>query len=231
MWRARIWIAALACATVSLCGCDWLVPPPDAKAVAAAQDAVYAAVVRDMVPPTHTRSRVSELVFSKSVWTGATASGDVRECEKRSGAYVPLSPPPYNTLADKIYRLINRDHYDDFVRADTVESFLHGYCTEGPLSESFHTDLPRHFIGPDAKIYMMDTLPIKGKGWRSLKDLFPGASGVISLSHVGFDRQLDQAIVFAAFNCGLLCATGWTYALAKVHGRWKVIGKRVVWVS
>lgn len=237
MWRPRTRIAVVGCVTLAaifLCGCDWLVPAPDAKAVAAAQDAVYVAVVRDMLAGGGTPSEARELVFSDRVSTAATviAGPGARSCEEQAQLDLrnPLSPPPYNTIADKLYRLFTRGYDDYFVQADTVQDFLKAYCTPGPLSESFHTGLPQHFIAPDAKIYL-GFVPIKKNGWKSFKQLFPGATGIISFSHAGFDRKLDQAIVFASFVCGGFCAGGTIYVLRKVRGRWKVVSARVVWES
>lgn len=235
MWRKPIRTAAVACVVLGtnvLCGCFLLTPRPDAKAVADAQDAVYEAVVRNMVTPAEMRSGASELVFNNRVLTPIMAGSGTTSCEEqaRRDLHMMQSPPPYNKLADKLYRLITRGYDDYFVRADAMQDFLKEYCTAGPLSESFHTDLPRHFIDPDAKIYM-DLVPVDKHGWKSFNQLFPGATGIISFSHPGFDRKLDQAIVFAAFVCGGLCGGGTVYVLRKVHGRWKVVSTAVVWVS
>lgn len=236
MWSKRIRLAAIGCATVAairLCGCFLPAPRPDAKAVSAAQDEVYEAVVRNMVSPADVRSGVSELVFSNRVSTPIVASPDVKSCEEQAqfDLHDTLSPPPYNTLADKLYRLFTRGYDDYFVRADTIQDFQKAYCKPGPLSQSFQTELPRHFISPEAKIYLADMVPINKNGRKSFKQLFPGATGIISFSHVGFDWKLDHAMVFTAVFCGDLCGGGTLYVLRKMHGRWRVVSSGLVWES
>jgi hypothetical protein len=58
--------------------------------------------------------------------------------------------------------------------------------------------------------------------------LFPGAPGLISFSHVGFDSTLREATVSTAFVCGRLCGTGSRYVLKKIRGHWEVVNKWVV---
>lgn len=234
MWSERIRIAAVGCATVAairLCGCFLPAARVDAKAVRAAQDEVYEAVVRNMVSPADVRSGVSELVFSDRVSIPPIVSADVRSCEEQAQVDLHISPPAYNTLVDKLYRLFTRGYDDYFVRADTIQDFKKAYCKPGPLPQSFHTDLPRHFIAHEAKIYMADLVPINKNGWKPFKQLFPRATGIISFSHVGFDWTLDQAMVFTAVVCGDLCGGGTVYVLRKIHGRWRVVSSGLIWES
>jgi hypothetical protein len=203
----------------------------DDKTVAAVADEVYEAVVRDMVAPTQGQSNLSQLVFDDTVLTDLTAGLDIKSCKEgvRKRLLLESNTPPFNSLADKIYRALTRSQDDGLLRADTIQDFLDKSCTVGRLSETFHTDLPQTFI--PAESVHFDSWPIEKGRATSFELLFPGASGIISFSHVGFDSTLDEAIVSTVFVCGPLCGTSWRCILKKEMGRWEVTNKLILWVS
>jgi hypothetical protein len=234
MQRIRVATAlSIAVAIVLLC---WLyLPKPrhDAKAVGAAGDKVYEAVVRDMFGTAHGQGQVKQLVFDEAVVIGLdVVSGPVpASCKQNVVSSLRLhhDNPQFNSLADKIYRLITRGGEDYSVRVGTIQDFAERSCTSGRLSQTFHTDLPRTFIADDSVYF--DGWPTRNKNTKSFERSFPGASGIISFSHVGFDASLDEAIVSTSFVCGALCGTGKVYILKKRWGRWRVVNQWIVWVS
>jgi hypothetical protein len=127
------------------------------------------------------------------------------------------------------YRVLTRSADDRSLRADAIQDFLEKSRTVGRLPQTFHTDLPRTFI--EAESVRFNFWPIEKNGPKSFEQLFPGASGIISFSHVGFDSTLHEAIVSTSFVCGVLCGTGSRYVLRKKSGRWEVVNKLIVWVS
>lgn len=197
----------------------------------AAEDKVYEAVVRDMVTPTHAQANMNQLVFNETVLTDLTTGEDIKGCKESVGKQARMQDdtPPYNSLADKIYRVLSRRWHDDSPRADTIQDFVQKSCTEGPLSRTFLTDFPRVFINPNSISF--DIAPIDRKGRNDFQQTFPGASGIISLSHVGFDFSLREAIISTSFVCGILCGTRRLYILRKKWGRWEVISNPIVWAS
>ena len=202
------------------------------QAVTSAENEVYEAVVRDMVTPTAGRASVGQLVFDDKVLTDLTSGADMKSCEESVRKRLRLQnyTPPSNSLADKVYRVLTGGWWDaGSVRADTIQDFLEKSCTDGHLSATFHTDLPRTFIAAGS-VQFGDLISEKN-GPPNFKQLFPGAAGIISFSRVGFDSTLHEAIVSSSFECGLLCGTGWQYTLRKKRGRWEVAGKWIVWVS
>jgi hypothetical protein len=204
---------------------------PSESEVSATQDKVYEAVVRDMITPSDGRVRVTQLVFGEMVLTPFWEEGDTSQCEARARKQMWLENGklPYDSIADRVYRLLTRDSYDDALQPDTIQNFVMSFCTPGQLSHTFHTDLPRTFIG-DERIDFGDGLVLLQKGQPPARQ-FPGASGIISFSRVGFDSRLDEAIVATSFVCGGLCGSGNRYVLRKRHGRWEVVNKWGVWVS
>jgi hypothetical protein len=89
--------------------------------------------------------------------------------------------------------------------------------------------LPRSFIDPE-KVYFNDSVVGKNEQ-KSFEQLFPGAGGIISFSHVGFNSRMDEAIVATGFVCGDLCGAGYRYILRKKSGRWEIVNGLMVSVS
>jgi hypothetical protein len=234
--RIRGWIliaACLAVAAVAYCTIHLRSrAPASPQAVASAEDEVYEAVVRDMVAPIDGQAHISQLVFNDTVLTDRTTGEDKRSCQEsvRKQRFLEGSTPPYNSLLDKIYRVLTGGWWDTgSLRADTIQDFSQKSCTVGRLSTTFHTDFPRVFINPDSVFF--DIVPINKNGVTDFRQTFPGASGIISFSNVGFDSTLHEAIVSVSFVCGGLCGSGYRYVLKKKRGRWGVVSKLMIWVS
>lgn len=206
-------------------------PQPDKGALSLAENEIYEAVVRDMVTPANGQPVISQLVFDDRVLTELRSGADIRSCKEiaRKDLSLENAKLPYDSLADKVYRVFAPTAYDDSLRADTIQDFLEKSCTVGPLSQTFHTGLPRTFVAAES-VHFRDW-PIEENGKLPFEQLFPGASGIISFSHVGFDSALHEAIVATSFVCGGLCGTGSRYVLRKKRGRWEVVNKWVSWVS
>lgn len=184
------------------------------EAVVRAEDEVYEAVVRDLATPSKEQSksepRITRLVFSDALDTYLCPGVDKKHC--------------INGVRQRL-----RSVGAGAIGAETIEDFIERSQTAGPTSRTFHTDLPRDFIAPD-KIYF-DFEPIEKRDAKQFDQLFSGASGIISFSHVGFDSRLNEAIVSVSFVCGGLCGTGHRYILRRKWGRWEVVNKWIVWVS
>ena len=232
--RRHVCIGAVAfamSATMLLFSCSSRRSAPSDKDIAEAEIEIYEAAVRYMVTPVHGQPRISQLVFDDLLQTELEPGGDIESCKKRTGKDLSLeiAPPVYNSLADKAYRFFTRSELDVALHADTIRNFLERSCTPGSLSQTFHTDLPRKFVR--AENVHFKGWPIQEDESKSFEGLYPGASGIISFSHAGFDSTLDEAIVSAHFVCGGLCGTGHRYILRKKSGRWEVVHGLMVWVS
>lgn len=70
-----------------------------------------------------------------------------------------------------------------------------------------------------------------GAGWEKFFKRFPGAPGLLRLSHVGFDDTLSHALVYIEHECGAECGTGHLFHLSLVTGgAWEVQGGVTVWM-
>jgi hypothetical protein len=215
--RGRLWIAGcFAAFTVGVCLYNLRSKAhTNPRAVASAEDEVYGAVVRDLYTPKHGQSSVSDLKISLLVFNN---SADIFLCAGLDR----------KTCVDGLRQRL-RSAADGRVLPETIEDFIERSQTPGPLSATFHTDLPRTFIASESVYF--DIEPIEKDGQKPFSELFPGASGIISFSHVGFDSTLHEAIVSTSFICGGLCGAGRRYILRKKWGRWEVADKWIVWVS
>lgn len=77
-------------------------------------------------------------------------------------------------------------------------------------------------ICPGLGIHQSKTmLPRKISPWPFANvgmEMFAGAGGIIGFSPVGFDSNLNGAIVSASFSCGVFCGRGHRYVLHEVRG-------------
>jgi hypothetical protein len=193
---------------------------------------VYEAVVHDMVTPIHGQAHISQLVFDDTVLTDLTTGEDKKSCQERvrKEALLERSTPPYNSFFDKTYRVLSGSWWDTgWLRADTIQDFVEKSCTGGRLSTTFHTDFPRTFVDRDA--FDFDMVPNQKNTPKDFRQAFPGASGIISLSRVGFDSNLHEAIVSSQFVCGFLCGQVRRHILRKTRDKWVVVQTVVVGTS
>jgi hypothetical protein len=229
--RRGIIVLGAAIALAVLCGTYWPKAGPDVKAIATAEDEVYEAVIRDMYARVPERGS-TQLVFSDTVLTESGAGLAESSCRKKYEKDPGLNehaPPQFNTVADKLYRWLHREP-EGSLRADTVRDFASKACIGGKLSTAFHTDFPKAFVADDAKIYF-DVRPIERDGWIPFQQAFPGATGIMAFSHVGFDSTMDEAMVSASFVCGWMCGSGGRTVLKKRHGKWEVVAGWITWIS
>ena len=204
-------------------------PHADPNKLLAAEDEVYEVVVRDLITPTDGQVRIKQLVFNENVLTELSPEADMKACKEsaRKNLRLAESVPQYNSLADKIYRIFHGGDYRP-IQADTIQDFLKQSCTPGRLSQTFHTDLSRVFIGESIQF---EDWPVDKNGSKSFEQLLPEASGIIALSHVGFDPGLAEAIVVVSYVCGDLCGSGHRYILKKKKGHWEIANKLMLWLS
>lgn len=72
----------------------------------------------------------------------------------------------------------------------------------------------------------------KGNGsWDDFYKMYPTSVGIISLSRVGFSASMNQALVYIDHGCGGLCGTGHYVLLEKSADGWRVVNRRMVWIS
>jgi hypothetical protein len=68
-------------------------------------------------------------------------------------------------------------------------------------------------------------------GWQLFNAKYPGATGIITFSQVGFSNNGNQALVFVSTDCEGLCGEGNYYFLEYSKKKWKISGKSMTWIS
>lgn len=68
-------------------------------------------------------------------------------------------------------------------------------------------------------------------GWDRFYAAYPGAQGHMRLSGVGFNSQMDAALVYVDNMSGPLAGEGYFVLLKKVDGEWTIQGQTMVWIS
>jgi len=72
---------------------------------------------------------------------------------------------------------------------------------------------------------------LPGTGWENFFKRYPGAPGLLRISHVGFDDTLSHALVYVEHECGAECGAGRLFHLTlRTGGGWEVKGGVTVWM-
>jgi hypothetical protein len=68
-------------------------------------------------------------------------------------------------------------------------------------------------------------------GWEAFYKRFPDSGGLVGVSRVGFNPEMNQALMYVEHGCGGLCGTGHYVLLNKGEGGWKVAKRFMAWIS
>lgn len=224
------WIVTAATAVLAaaiLVSCHSSKRQPDEMTVSAAQDEVYEVVIRHFITPRDVQLGLRQLVFDESVFTDLCPGAGTKNCKERVRKELLLEDdsPPFNSFADKLYRVLTHRGNDGLLRDDTIKNFLEKSLSPGPLSRTFHTDLPRVFTTPDS--VFPNVLPTHQWKRKDFRDKYPGAGGIFSLSRVGFNSNLSEAIVSISVICGYQCRLIHDFVLKKKTGKWEIVSEWV----
>jgi|SRR5215831_2472940 len=70
-----------------------------------------------------------------------------------------------------------------------------------------------------------------GGWWEAFYRKYPKATGFITLSNVGFNPEMNYALVDVGFHCGGLCGNGSLVLLVKKDGKWVIENNFLFWES
>jgi hypothetical protein len=68
-------------------------------------------------------------------------------------------------------------------------------------------------------------------GWEIFYNHYPNAPGLTSLSRVGFNKNFDQALIYAGTQSYWLAGAGYYLLMKKVDGAWIMDQQVMVWIS
>jgi hypothetical protein len=132
-----------------------------------------------------------------------------------------------NTMADldMFERTLENVHKLPSSLVDSYRSRNAASYTLGP-----NLDIEQDYVLMPQEVFDQ-ILGRRGSRWTDFEARYPGASGFILFSRVGFNADGDEALADMGYRCGDLCGAGGLYLLVKEDGNWKVRETLMVWQS
>ena len=112
------------------------------------------------------------------------------------------------------------------ISEDTVASLKERNKSPHPLYHSFN--LPISYMLVEAKEVEQVW---KERRWKEFYEKYPASGGFISFSRVGFNREMNEALVYFEHWCGRVCGSGFYLVLKKDEVGWKVAKMDRAWIS
>jgi hypothetical protein len=108
-----------------------------------------------------------------------------------------------------------------------------------PLAQRFPTDILVTLLSESERsVIFSGSLYQTGEnqggrdvGWKAFYAKYPSASGITSVSRVGFNQQRDIALVYVSNVLDFEVGSGWYLILTKKDGQWKVVRQTRAWIS
>jgi hypothetical protein len=119
--------------------------------------------------------------------------------------------------------------FKNLVTPDVINDFLNRNSSQGPLSRTIPTDLPRVFLSRAEEDKFFDRK--SHDGWELFYKKYPHAGGIMAFSRVGFNKSHEHALLYSEISCGWLCGTGHYHHLKKESGKWVLAGNYTAWIS
>jgi hypothetical protein len=144
--------------------------------------------------------------------------------------------PDYLKSTTSDERIRDMRKYYPSVAEDTLADFDTKYMQPSELIPKFNLPIKYVLIDklPAERVLIDESELDKGKGRTQTQALFekyPGVGGVISLSKVGFSKDMTEAFVSVEFTHCALCGRGDKVLLGRKSGVWKVKAIYNGWVS
>jgi hypothetical protein len=184
-------------------------PPRDSREVE--KYAVYSAVIKEM----YLEDGIKLLVIKSE--DDCKGSGD----DKASGEGMDETQRELEEYTVKRTPELKRETLDDFhAQAKKCQTLSRRF--EIPIKYVLVTGKEVEQLFPDNEL---------DRAWGRFYAKYPGSSGIISFSNVGFNPEMDQAYLSTGRGCGGLCGAGYNVLLTKKRGVWKVQSQTATWVS
>jgi hypothetical protein len=175
----------------------------ESEAVAREEYAVYSALLRTIQDSSE---------YHPSLWVIANPT-TTRMREFVSKKYVQSVPPGTSMVSDEVFQ--------DYSQRNKGNRWL---------ERRFDVDF-KYVLADEREIKeLLDEGTPLGE-WKGFKDKYPTAVGFITLSRVGLNARLDEALVFASWSCGPLCGYGELFMLVKKDNQWNVSARVRLYVS
>ncbi len=202
-------LLALCCAACVSAPCPQKQPSTSADG-ASDSDEVYAAVINWRNAHPGEGQTGTQLVFLDTTTAQSCFAAKKEDCPKE--------------VQERLKEILGQD-FD----VSLVNDFLEQNKIRGPLSRSIPTDLPKSWLSETDETALFSNK--KHDGWQVFYAKYPGASGILGFSRVGFNQKHDRALFYSQISCGWLCGTGHYHLLKKESGKWTLVTNSMLWIS
>lgn len=109
---------------------------------------------------------------------------------------------------------------------ETLNDFQAKNAEEVPLADFFYLDEEVVLISEEAVREHFED-----KGWTEFYQIYPFSQGIMTLSRVGFNSEMNQALVYVGNQAEYLGGAGYYVLLVKEAGVWVIEAEIMAWIS
>lgn len=113
------------------------------------------------------------------------------------------------------------------ISKDTIDNYLARNEQSTVLSPDMDLGV-KYILLSEEELHSISSQPNWGE---VLNEKYPGTNGYIIFSHVGFNKSLDQALIYVGNVGGPLMGSGSYYLMEKKNGEWVMIQQIMTWIS
>jgi hypothetical protein len=113
------------------------------------------------------------------------------------------------------------------IQSETLNDYKGKNGQTQKLGKRFSLDVQYILLSETEFNEIFDT----GEGWSQFYATYPNSQGIMTLSRVGFNAEMDQALVYVGNESDFLGGTGYYVLLARKGDAWVIQTKVVVWIS
>ena len=114
------------------------------------------------------------------------------------------------------------------LKGTTLDAFREVNRQQASLRRSFHPSIDYELVDST----QLESFFKRGGGdWIAFYKRFPGSSGIITFSRVGFSEDGTQALFYVSNHCGGLCGTGMYVVMQKRNSSWAIEKEIEMWIS
>jgi hypothetical protein len=114
------------------------------------------------------------------------------------------------------------------VKKELIDDFKIRNIQSVPLKPLISLHVPSLLIRNNE---IEDIFQTDGDGWEEFYQRYPNSPGIITLSRVGFNPYMDQALVYIGNQSHWRAGSGHFVLLRKENDMWKVQDNIMIWIS
>jgi len=120
-----------------------------------------------------------------------------------------------------------QEAFGDAIELETLDDYIAKNRRSHRLEGGFSLDVPYVLLSEAELAEIFE----QGGGWNQFYKLYPNSQGIMTLSRVGFNARMDQALVYIGNQADYLAGRGYYVLLKKKGGIWTIDRMIVAWIS